>query len=133
MAGHGRGAVVEDDGDGVAPVVGYVEQGGHPRVEEGGVADGGHVALFRSFRVQSRVRPVSHADAGPHAATGVQGREGRQEGQGVAADVAVDHQFELFGHVEDAAMGAAGTEDGGTPRKGTLLWLPHLHPGRLRQ
>ena len=75
-AGHGRGAVVDDDGERLAAVVDHVHEGGDPGVEEGAVADdadglvaqSGLRALGRRFHDLGHA--VGHADAGAHAGAG---------------------------------------------------------------
>ncbi len=118
VPGHRRGAVVQDDGHRVALVVGHVQQGRQAGVEEGGIADDGSVLLGDA----GLAHPVGLANAGPHAATGVQSRKGRQKAQRVAADVAVDHQLELVGGHKHTAMRAARAEQGRARRQGRRLW-----------
>ena len=102
MAGHRRDAVVQDDRENVRLVVGDVGQGGQARVVERRVADhGDHALADAGLR-----RSVCDADAGAHAAAGVDCRQRREQAQGVAADVPCHGHLLLREELEDAAVRA---------------------------
>jgi hypothetical protein len=103
VAGHGRGAIVDDDGDSVAIVVGHVQERGHTGMEKRRVADNRHVLLPDA----SLAHAMSYPDAGSHATAGMQRRQRRQKAQRVAANIPVDHQPEFVRDGKDAAMRTA--------------------------
>jgi len=91
-AGHGCGAVVQNNNQGIALVVGHVHQGGDAGVKEGGISnDADHLPF--PFVLQGLAHAVGHADAGAHADAGMQTFQRLQIGQCVAADIAVNIRF----------------------------------------
>ena len=109
-AGHAGGAVVHDDDQRIAAVVGQAQEPGHARVKEGGVANNGN----RFFRPPGNCVDFGHAvggaDAGSHTDTGMHGAYWRKGAQGIAADVARYEGFEFAQDREESTMGAAGAE-----------------------
>ena len=113
LAGHGGGAVVEDDQHvaGGRRVVDHLDQAGDAAVDEGAVADDADHAAGLVGR-QHVAQAQAHAEAGAHADAGVHGLEGRQHAQRVAADVAGDDAVQLAQGLEDDAVRAAVAELG---------------------
>ena len=116
MAGHAGDAVIQHAGDHAAVVVDDLGRAGHTGVEERGVAHdaedhliGDALALEGLGHAHAGGEAAAHADAHVHAV------QRRREAQGVAADIAGDHVVLVLGQgVEEAAVGAAGTQGGGT-------------------
>lgn len=109
LTGHGGDAVVQNDGDQLAAVVGNVQQRVDAGVEEGRIAKRRDDARFFAFDgVEDLLRAVPEADAGAHADgrfDGVVRRAGRER---VAADVARDHDaLAPTKFIEETAMRAA--------------------------
>ena len=113
VAGHGGGAVVQDDQGEVVVVVHGVDQAGQSRVEKGGIADKGN-----DFLVRGLGKTAGGADGRSHADEKISHGQRRQESQGVAADVRGIDRFEalggLFHRVVGGPMGAAGAQVGRT-------------------
>ena len=108
MAGHGGGAVVEDDHQDVVLVEHGVGQAGHAGMEEGGVADEGHHRL-----AGGPGKAAAGGHGGAHADQEVGHAQGRQHAQGIAADVAGIAGVVTEGVADgiiDGAVRAAGTK-----------------------
>jgi len=120
---HGRGPVVADDDDGIALIIGQIQQGGDPRMDECGVPDHAH-DLSPSLFPQGLAHPVGHPDAGPHADTGVKPFQGFHERKGVTTDISGDEcRLHLPQDMEKAPMGATGAEIRRSGRNGDLRQL----------
>ncbi len=76
-------------------------------MEKGRVTQHGDIALGDAGLGHA----VRYPNAGPHASAGVYSAKRWQKGQGVTANVAVDHQAKLVGYMEYAAVRAARAED----------------------
>ncbi len=94
-------------------------------MEECRVADDGYHPLGDT----SLCCTVSLANAGPHATAGVHGRQGRRQGQRVAADIARHRHLSLVQQMEYAAMGTTRAENGRAWRDLWLVQLCHRHAG----
>ena len=114
---HGSGQVVgEDDRNGRA-VVHRIQQAGHAAVGKGGIADDRHGR--ENTRIGGALR---HRNGGSHIHAGIDGPEGRQGPQGIAADIAEDPGRGEVGQdlVQDrinVAMAAALAQLGRTGRQ----------------
>ena len=110
-AGHGGDAVVENNHGCRRIVVDHVHQAVDAGVEEGGIADHGHHLL--SFLLGNHLyHPGGVADGGAHADTGFHGGQGRQETEGITADIAGNIGLEVVEGIEDTPVGTAGTHVG---------------------
>ena len=110
MSRHAGDGVVEDDDRGVRLVVGDVRETGHAGVHEGGVADDGNGLSF-ALLAQGLVEAVDRADGSAHAEGHLDGAQGLDRTQGVAADVAQHRDLVLLKGVEQASVGTSRAHD----------------------
>ena len=120
MTGHAGDGVVEHDGDEVALVVDDLGRAGHAAVEERRVA---HDAEDLAVRLAGQLEGLGHAhadaEAAAHAHDAVQRAQRRGAAEGIAADIAGDHEVLVAGHrVEEAAVRAARAQCGRTGHGG---------------
>ena len=123
MAGHAGDAVIQHAGDHAAVVVDDLGGAGHAAVEEGGVAhDAEHHLIGDALPLEGLGHAHAGGEAAAHADAHVHAVQRRRKAQRVAADIAGDHIVLVLGQgVEEAAVGAAGTQGGRA--------LGHLHVG----
>ena len=103
MTGHTGDAVVENDIDGIRPVINRVHQRIDARVEEGRISDNGDDSPACIAHIEGALRPVAERDARPHAAGRIQRLIRLSGRQRIAADIAGDHNVLPFAEAEEEA------------------------------
>ena len=112
MAGHAGNGVIHDDNGGDALVIGDVDQSGDAGMHKGGISDDRH-RIFGAVNTPGLVKTVKAGDGSAHANGGIHREERRGSAQGIAADVAADHDAQFMQHIEYPSVRQPGHMTGG--------------------